>query len=74
MMHAFLGAIVGITPAKIQVSRDGLRRQELWIANTLFSCLCTLDSKPQFCPALEAAVHHTARRRGSLPSQRLHAR
>ena len=43
---------------------------ELWVVNTRFSCLCTLDRRAQLRAALAAAVRHRAGRRGPLPPQR----
>ena len=31
---------------------------ELWVVNTRFSCLCTLDQVNSFCAALETTLHH----------------
>ena len=43
--------------------------EELWMANTLFSCLCTLDDRHSFIPRWRPAVHHGVRRAGQLPPQ-----
>ena len=42
----------------------------LWVVNTRFSCLATLDDEHSLRPAVATAVHHRARGRGPLPPQR----
>ena len=51
-------------------SRDtsDLAGEELWVVNTAFSCLCTLNERHSFRP-LEAEVHLLAGRRRSLPPE-----
>ena len=59
----------------IRVHEIAFGTDDLWIVNTRFSCLCTLDRDHNFVPHSAAAVHHDARAGGSLPSQRArHAR
>jgi hypothetical protein len=41
---------------------------ELWVVNTRFSCLCTLDKINSFVP-LETQLHQRLFPRWSLPSQ-----
>ena len=55
---------------EIQVHELAWAGDELWLVNTAFCCLCTLDERPQLRAALAAAVHHGAGGRGPLPPER----
>ena len=55
---------------EIQAHELAWAGDELWLVNTAFSCLCTLDEPAQLRAALAAAVHHGPGGRGPLPPQR----
>ena len=54
----------------IRIHEIGWIGDELWAANTRFSCLCTFDRDHSFVPQLATAFHHGAGAGRSLPPER----
>ena len=54
----------------IRVHELAFAGDELWLVNTRFSCLCTLDSQHSFVPRWRPPFVSALCRRRSLPSQR----